>query len=138
MFTHDANSNSSMTRSGWTANNLHVLPEMIKLAVKHRNVLKSAGGNYFDRRTASIKAWWRVHAMELVEEDPTLTGADLTKRCQAHYNFAHQATPEHRARAMMNDPSAQFPNYFTATPNKPDYNRVARAAYELMPRVIGV
>ena len=64
-------------------------------------------------------------------------GVDLTKRCHAHCNRAHQTMLEHRALAMMNDPAARFPNYFAAIANKPDYRKVARAAGELMPRAIG-
>ena len=85
---------------------------MIKLAVLPARDLKQQRGNYFDRRTASVQAWWRVHAMEMLERDPTLTGADLMRGCQAHYNRAHQTMMEHRARSMMNDPAIQFPDFF--------------------------
>ena len=103
-----------------------MLPEVIKLAVLHARELRNQGGNYFDRNRANIRAWWRVHAMEMVERDPTLTGVELTKRCQAQYNRAHQTMMEHRA--MMNDPAARFPNYFAAIANKPHYKKAARAA----------
>ena len=126
-----------MTRSGWTANNLHVLPEMIDLAVKHAKDLRKQGGNYFDRRTASVQAWWRAHAMAMLERDPALTGADLTKRCQAHCNRAHQTMFEHRARSMMNDPAIQFPDYFKAIANEPDFERMAIRSEALRNRLVG-
>ena len=65
-----------------------MLPEKIKLAVLHARELRNQGANYFDRRAASVQAWWRVHAMEMVERDPTLTGAELTRQCQAHCDGA--------------------------------------------------
>ena len=49
--------------------------------------------------------------MEMLEKDPTLTGPAITSKCEALYNAAHQNMMEHRARAMMMDPSIRFPEF---------------------------
>ena len=108
-----------------------MLLSMIQLALRHQSAFKKAVDNYFDRRIVNMKEWWRLHAQELLEQDPTLTGAALTARCQAHYNKAHQTMMEFRARSMLKDPTAQFPHYFAAMTNTPDYSKVVRAADEL-------
>ena len=104
---------------------------MIQLALRHKRALKKAGGNYFDRSTVANKQWWRLHSQALVEQDPPLTGAALTARCQAHCNKAHLTMMEFLARSMLKDPARQFPHYFAAIANKPDYHKVARATVEL-------
>ena len=105
-------------------------------AVEHVRDLNKCG-NYLDRRTVSVYAWCRVHAMEMLERDPALTGADLTSRCQAQYRRAHQTTMEHRARSMMNDPAIKFQDYFKAIANKPDFDRMAFSSEALRNRLIG-
>ena len=95
---------------------------MIVRAVQELCDLRVQGNNYFDRRRENIEAWWRGQAMAMMERDPTVTGRDLTRLCQARHNGAHQTMMEHRARVMMNDPAIRFPNYFSAISSRPDHN----------------
>ena len=125
MFTYDMNWNSTMTRAGWSPNNIHLLPDMVDLAVKELKDLRIQGHNYLDSCRENIEAWWRIQAMEMLERDPTLNGRDLTRMCQARYDRVHQTMMEYRARAMMNDPAIQFPDYFSAISSRPNNARMA-------------
>ena len=132
MFAKYADWNNTMSRAGWTIDNLHMLQPIVDVAVKHKRMLQKHGGNYFDRRIVAIKEWWRLHATELVERDPTMTGAALTTKCRAYYDRVHKTMIEFRARSCMKDPAIQFPAYFAAIANRFEYSRqVARAVTEL-------
>ena len=106
---------------------------MVEVAVLELRDLKAQGHNYFDRRRPNVEASWRLQAMEMLERDPILTGRDITQMCQARYYAAHQTMMEHRARAMMQDPAIQFPDYWTAISNRPDHDRLARSSTDLQP-----
>ena len=73
--------------------------------------------------------------MEMLERDPTLTGRDITQKCQARYHAAHQTMMEHRARAFVQDPAVRFPEYWSAISDRPDHERFARTTtdIELLP-----
>ena len=66
-----------------------MLLAMIQIALRHQSALKKLAAII-----CSTHALWQLHAQEIVDQDPTLTGADLTIRCQAHYNQAHQMIME--------------------------------------------
>ena len=59
----------------------------------------------------------QLDAHRIVQQHPTLTGAGVTIRCQAHYNQAHQMMMEFQTRSMLKNLSAQFQYYVAAIAN---------------------
>ena len=108
-----------MSRGGWIIHNIHLLEELIDLAFIDLRGYNAAGYNYFDRRKSNIEAWYNVKAMELLEKDPTLTGPAITSQRAALDNAAHQIMMEHRAKAMLMDPSTRFPEFWSAISDRP-------------------
>ena len=114
MFEFDPKWNGTMTRGGWTIHNIHLLDQLIEMAFDdlwYTN--RSATPNYFNKRQHSVEAWYRVKASEFFEKDPSLTGAQITSKCHAKYNAAHQNMMEHRAQSMVPDPSIRFPDFWS-------------------------
>ena len=112
-----------MSHGGWIIHNINLLEELIDLAFIDLRGYNAAGYNYFDRRKSNIEAWYKVRAMEMLEKDPTLTGPAITSKCEALDNAAHQHMMEHRATAMMMDPSIRFPVFWSAISDRPHQKR---------------
>ena len=100
MFQYDLKWNGTMTRGGWSIHNIHLLEKMIALAFIDLREYHRQGYNYFDRNRGNIEAWYKLQAMEMLEKDQTLTGRDITTKCQALYHVSHRTMMEHRARAV--------------------------------------
>ena len=112
-----------MSRGGWIIHNMNLLEELIRLAFIDLKNYYVAGYNYVDRRKTNIEAWYKVRAMEMLEKDPTLTGPAITSKCESLCNAAHQHMMEHRAKAMMMDPSIRFPEFWAAISDRPYQRR---------------
>ena len=119
-----------MSHGGWIIHNIHLLEELSDWAPTDLREYNAAGYNYFDRRKSNSEAWYKVRAMEMIEKDPTLTGPAITSKCEALCNAAHQNMMEHRAKAMMMDPSIRFPEFWSAIADRPHQTRPpARSTY---------
>ena len=113
MFQFDPNWNGTMTRGGWTIHNIHLLDQLVEMAFQDLCYLnRSDVPNYFNKRKPSVEAWYRVKAFEFPEKDPFLSGAQLTAKCHALCNGAHQKMMDHRAQSMLPDPSIRFPDFW--------------------------
>ena len=119
-----------MTRGGWSIHNIFFLEKMIALAFIDLREYHRQGYDYFDRNRGNIEAWYKLQAMEMLEKDQTLTGRDITTKCQALYHASHQTMMEHRARAVTQDPAIRFPEYWSAISDRPYHGRLAgRSTY---------
>ena len=114
MYQFDPNWNGTMTRGGWTIHNIHFLDELIHMALgEYFSYARSREPNYFNKRTYSVGAYYRVKAQEFLEQDSTLTTVQVTAKCQALYNASHQRMMDHRAQQFIPDPSVRFPDFWS-------------------------
>ena len=82
MFQHDPNWNGTMSRGGWIIHNIHLLDELINMAlVEYYDIVNGPESNYFNKRKWSVKAYYAAKAHEFLEHDPTLTAPQLTGTC---------------------------------------------------------
>ena len=114
MFQFDPNWNGTMTRGGWTIHSIHLLDQLIQMAVQeYIGLIYSNEPNYFNKRTYSVKAYYQARAQEFLEQDPTLTAGQLAAKCQALYNASHQLMMDHRAQQFIQDPAVRFPDFWS-------------------------
>ena len=74
MFQRDAEWNPTMTVAGWSVDNLHVLAELIKLAVKDHIRQQLEGRALFGRQW-EVTADWAAVAADMLDADHALNGA---------------------------------------------------------------
>ena len=103
-----------MSRGGWIIHNIHLLDELIYIAmVEYHGLVNSQESNYFNKRSYSVKAYYAARAQDFLEQDPTLTAGQVTAKCQALYNSGHQLMMDHRAQQFIRDPAVRFPDYWS-------------------------
>ena len=63
MYQFDPNWNGTMTRGGWTIHNIHILDQLIEMAmVEHIAYAKSLEPKYFNKIAYSVEAYYRITA----------------------------------------------------------------------------
>ena len=61
MFQFDPNWNGTMTRGGWTIHNIHLLDQLIQMAVQeYIGLIYSNEPNYFNKRRYSVNAYYQA------------------------------------------------------------------------------
>ena len=124
MFQFDPNWNGTMTRGGWTIHNIHLLDELIQMAMQeYVGLINSNVPNYFNKNRHSVRAYYNARAQGFLKQDPTLTAAQLTARCQALYNASHQRMMDHRAQQFIQDPSVRFLDFWSPVADARPFKR---------------
>ena len=108
MFQNDLDWNLTRTAGGWGVDNLHLLHDLVKLAV-----VDYIHNDKHPTTPQETRAYYESVADHLIDDGIAVTGDELTAHFDKSLLMSYSIVKVHRARAYVQDTNVQFKAYMS-------------------------